>query len=218
MLLVHFERTDRLLLISDKLFFSHRTGSHLLLHSGVMYHLLCKWRNFFLILAGVFFAAQPSVYADEPGSLQIHLDHKVVYCTARITVADNTFSLAMQDGITVTTEWHIQMGKVRKYWLNEEIADITVIRRAKPDLLTRSWLLTDTSSGIAQRVYNIGDAISFLSNLENFPLLDRSLLLTNTLYSVSVDIKVHAGEVNTAWWANLWKPAAASMQQDFSLP
>ncbi len=183
-----------------------------------MYHLLCKWRNFFLILAGVFFAAQPSVYADESGSLQIHLDHKVVYCTARITVSDNTFSLAMQDGITVTTEWHIQVGKVRKYWLNEEIADITVIRRAKPDLLTRSWLLTDTSSGIAQRVYNIGDAIRFLSNLENFPLLDRSLLQTNTLYSVSVDIKVHAGEVNTAWWANLWKPATASMQQDFSLP
>ena len=183
-----------------------------------MYHLLCKWRNSFLILAGILFVAQPIVYADEPGSLKIHLDHKVIYCTARITVADNTFSLAMQDGITVTTQWHIQIRKVRDYWLNEGIADITVIRRAKPDLLTRSWLLTDTSSGISQRVYNIGDAIRSLSNLENFPLLDRSLLLTNTLYSFSVDIKVHAGEVNTAWWANLWTPAAASMQQDFSLP
>ncbi|MDQ6982995.1 MAG: DUF4390 domain-containing protein [Mariprofundus sp.] len=183
-----------------------------------MCRILYKWRNFFLLLAGLLIAAQPSVYANESGNLQIHMDQKVIYCAARITVADNTFSLAMKDGILVTTEWHIQVGKVRDYWLNEEIADITVIRRAKPDLLTRSWLLTDTSSGISRRVYNIKDAIHFLSNLENFPVLDRSLLLINTLYRVSISIKVHAGEVNTAWWTNLWKPAASSMQQDFSLP
>ncbi len=183
-----------------------------------MCRLLCKWRSFFLILAGLFFAAQSSVYADESGSLQIHMDHKVIYCAARIAIADNTFSLAMKDGIPVTTEWHIQVGKVRDYWLNKEIADISVIRRAKPDLLTRSWLLTDTSSGISRRVYSIEDTIHFLSDLENFPLLDQSLLLTDTLYRVSVSIEVHAGEINTAWWANLWKPAAASMQQDFSLP
>jgi len=183
-----------------------------------MCRLLCKWRNFFLVLAGMLIAVHPSVYADESGSLNIQIDQKVIYCSARITVTDDTFALAMKDGIPVTTEWHIQVGKVRDYWINERIADITVIRRAKPDLLTRNWLLTDTSSGISRRIYHIEDAIRFLSDLENFPVLDRSLLLPDTLYRISVTIKVHAGEANTAWWANLWKPAAASMQQDFSLP
>jgi len=163
-------------------------------------------------------AAQTHVYADESGNLQIRMDQKVMYCAARMNAADNALSMAMQDGIAVATEWHIQINKVRDYWLNEGIADITVIRRAKPDLLTRSWLLTDASSGISQRVYRIDKAIYFLSGLENFPVLDRSLLLPDVPYRISVSVEIHAEGIDDAWWANLWQPTAASMQQDFSLP
>jgi len=183
-----------------------------------MCHLLYKWNRLFLMLTGILLAALPNVYADESNSLKIETDQKVLYCSAQITVPEDTFSLAMDDGIAVTTEWHIQVGKIRKYWLNENIADITVTRRAQPDLLTRSWLLTDTSSGISRRVYQIEDAIHFLSGLEHFPVLDRSLLETNTPYKASISIKIHSGEINTAWWVNVWEPATAAMQQDFFLP
>ncbi len=163
-------------------------------------------------------AALPAVHADESGKLEISMDQKVIYCAARINIADNTLSPAMKDGIAVATEWHIQIGRVRDYWLNEDIADITVIRRAKPDLLTKSWMLTDASSGISRRVYRIEDALYFLSGLENFPLLDRSLLLPDMPYRISVRVEIHAEGIDDAWWANLWRSTAASMQQDFSLP
>jgi len=179
--------------------------------------LLCNWIKIFLMLAGML-ASQSHVYADESGMLEVRMGQKVMYCAARISVADETFSLAMKDGVAVATQWRIQVGKVRDYWLNESIADITVIRRAKPDLLTRSWLLTDASSGISRRVYRIKDAIYFLSGLENFPVLDRSLLLAKTPYKISVSVEIHAEGINDAWWANLWQSTAASMQQDFSLP
>jgi len=174
--------------------------------------------KFFLILTGVMIAAQTHVYADEPGSLQVRMDQKVMYCAARMNDTDSMLSTAMKDGIAVATEWHIQIGKVRDYWLNENIADITVIRHAKPDLLTRSWLLTDASSGISRRVYRIDEAIYFLSGLKNFPVLDRSLLLPDMPYRISVSVKIHTEGIDDAWWANLWQSKAASMQQDFSLP
>jgi len=180
--------------------------------------LFCNRIKFFLILAGIIMAAQSHVYADEAGSLQIRMDQKVMYCAAWMNVADNTLSIAMKDGIAVATEWRIHVGKVRNYWLNEGIADITVIRHAKPDLLTRSWLLTDASSGISRRVYQIEDAIYFLSGLKNFPVLDKSLLLPDMQYRISVSVEIHSEGINNAWWANLWHSAAASMQQDFSLP
>lgn len=205
------------MLVKPTRFFSHRTGQHLLLHCGLMRLLLRNRIKLFLILAGMM-TVQSSVYADESGTLNVRMDPKVMYCAARINVADETFSLAMKDGVAVATQWHIQIARVRDYWLNENVADITVVRRAKPDLLSRSWLLSDASSGISRRVYRIEDAIYFLSGLEDFPVLDRSLLLDKTPYRISVSVEIHAEGINDAWWANVWQPTAASMQQDFSLP
>ncbi len=174
--------------------------------------------TFILILSGILLAVQPRVDAAEAGSLQIRMDQNVMYCSARMHVAEHTLASVMKDGIAVATEWHIHVGKVRNYWLNESIADITVLRHAKPDLLTRSWLLTDTSSGISRRVYRIEDAIDFLSGLEHFPVLDTSLLLPKRQYRISVSVEIHNDGIDNAWWASFWHAAAASMQQDFSLP
>lgn len=183
-----------------------------------MGRLLHNWMKFFLILAGTMIAAQSNTYADEAGSLHIRMGQKVMYCAAQINVADNALLVAIKDGVLVSTEWHIHVSKVRNYWLNKGIADITAIRSAKPDLLTKSWLLTDASSGISRRVYRIEDAIYFLFSLENFPVLDKSLLLPDVPYRISVSVEIHAEGINDAWWANLWHTAAASMQQDFALP
>jgi len=107
---------------------------------------------------------------------------------------------------------------VRDYWLNENIAEITVIRRVEPDLLTRSWLLVDVSSGISLRVHNINLAMDFLTSLRQYPLLDRSLLLTEMPYSASVSARVHMGDMDESWWSGLWTSTDASMQKDFTLP
>jgi len=189
-----------------------------MLHSGLMRRLLFKLSLFFLFLPGSILAAQGQVFAAETGTLQVHMDKKVLYCIARIDVASQTFSPVTKDGITMATEWHIKVGRVRNYWLNESIADITVVHRVEPDLLTRSWLLTDASSGISRRVYRTEDAIRFLSSLDHFPLLDRSLLHIDMPYRISAKVEIHSEGISNTWWNNLWQPATAAMQQDFSLP
>ncbi|RLL55676.1 DUF4390 domain-containing protein [Mariprofundus sp. EBB-1] len=161
---------------------------------------------------------QASFAEDASDTLHIQIKEKVIYCSAELSVKNSVFKLPMQDGIAVATEWHVKIGKVRQYWLNESIGNITVMRRVEPDLLTHSWLLVDVSSGISQRVYSIDDAIVFLSVLKHFPVLDRSLLLTNVPYRAAVNVNIHVGAINPAWWASLWPTTAASMRKDFTLP
>jgi len=192
------------------------------LHSGLMSSCFYKWNVFLLTLSGTILAVlmtvQVSFAEDVPDALHIQIDEKVIYCSADLSVENSVFKLPMQDGISVATQWRVTVGKVRKYWLNENIGDITVIRRVEPDLLTRSWLLIDVSSGISQRVYSISEAILFLTDLKHFPVLDRSLLMINVPYRAAVKVNIYIGEINPAWWAGLWPKTAASMYKDFTLP
>jgi len=154
----------------------------------------------------------------EAEALHIQIGEKVIYCSVRLNIDENQFRLPMQDGIAVGTQWHLKIGKLRSYWLNETIGDVTVIRRVEPDLLSHSWLLIDVSSGISHRVHRIEAAIEFLAHLDQFPILDRSLLLMDNQYRAVVDVEIHIGDVNNAWWAGLWPSTADSMQLDFELP
>ena len=200
------------------LLFSHRTGWHLLLHSGVMRLLLREWIPYLLFLPALLLAVPLYAENTDGDSIHIHMDETVIYCSAGINMGEKQFALSMGDGISMTTAWHIQVREVRKYWLNKGIADITVRRKVEPDLLTRSWLLSDASSGITRRVYNIADAMKFLTRLENLPVLDRSLLLPGKPYRASVSVDVQVGNMKDAWWARLWHGPARSMQEDFLLP
>ncbi|MDQ6969217.1 MAG: DUF4390 domain-containing protein [Mariprofundus sp.] len=170
-----------------------------------------------MLLLGLL-AAQTGWAAEEAGLLQIQVGEKVIFCSARLPVDADQFRLPMQDGIAVVTQWHLKIGKVRNYWLNKTIGEITVIRRVEPDLLSHSWLLLDVNSGISHRVYQIKAAVDFLTRLDQFPILDRSLLLAGLQYNAVVNIEIHIGDVNDAWWAGLWPSTANAMQQDFKLP
>lgn len=170
------------------------------------------------VLMGVSVSVAETVPEPLQGKLQIQIDEKVIYCSVDLYVKHNVFKLPMQDGIAVATEWRVKVGKKRNYWLDKNIGDITVIHRVEPDLLTRSWLLIDVSSGISLRVYNIDNAIDFLARLDHLAVLDRSLLSTAIPYRAAVNIGIHIGDINEAWWSGLWSSTAASLQQEFTLP
>nr|WP_232710323.1 DUF4390 domain-containing protein [Mariprofundus aestuarium] len=170
------------------------------------------------ILAVVFFAACSSAYAEGANELKVLVDDKVIYCAASLKNSDDVFSHALNDGISVATVWDVQVDRARDYWLNKSIAEVTVTHRVVPDLLSRSWLLEDQASGISLRVYSVSEAVRFLSSLEYFPVLDRSLLVSAAPYVMHASVVLYIGEVNETWWGNLLKSEQASMQQEFTLP
>ncbi len=156
--------------------------------------------------------------ASESGDLQLDLNQQVIYCAVEWQGDRESLSQALQAGIGITFVWQVQVKKVQDYWPNKTIADIQVSRRVLPDLLSRNWVLEDKASGISRRVSSLPEAIRFLTQLEHFPVLDRSLLDAATLYRISISVAKQEGEINEAWWATLWKPVQFSTEKDFSLP
>jgi len=179
------------------------------------------WQNGVLALLLLFASAialAGHVYAEESSGLKIEIDQQVVYCQAEWPALGGALEQVLQSGIAVTFVWHVQIAEVQEYWLNKSIADIKVSRRVVPDLLSRKWLLEDEASGISRQESSLEAAIQFLTRLEHFPVLDRSLLAANTPYRISIAIEKHEGEINEGWWAALWKPGQFKMVKDFSLP
>jgi len=176
-----------------------------------------------LLLAGVLLCSRPMLAAETPseGSLKDRLSvsvaEDVISCSAQLDEQKQAIATALKDGIASTTVWHLQVARVREYWFNAAVADIKLKRRVEPDLLARNWLLMDEASGISQRVYQLDDAVRFLSVLEQFSVLDRTLLQATTPYRMTVKVEVYHGEMASAWWRDIWHPSQAAMQQDFTL-
>ena len=179
------------------------------------------WQNGVVMLL-LFFTAAVALaghaYAEDSGDLKVEVDQQLVYCEASWPVSDDSLEQALRAGIAVTFVWHVRIAEVQEYWLNKGIADIRVSRRVVPDLLSRKWLLEDAASGISRQEPSLQTAIQFLTQLEHFPVLDRSLLAINTPYRISIAIEKHEGEISEGWWGALWKPGQFKMTKDFSLP
>lgn len=156
--------------------------------------------------------------AADAASLQVNADEPVVYCDTSIVSGDEMIEHALKDGIQVTAVWDLSVGRVRKYWLNESVAKIQVVRKVVPDLLSKSWHLIDETSGISRRTLDMHAAIRFLTGLDRYPLLDRSLLMKGMPYLLTADLELHIGEVEDAWWSKLWRSEFANLKQEFALP
>ncbi|MDQ6993752.1 MAG: DUF4390 domain-containing protein [Mariprofundus sp.] len=157
--------------------------------------------------------------ADKATVLRIHIAKEVVHCSVELPEIDkNDIATNLKDGVEISAIWHLGVVKVRDYWLNDQLADITVSRRVKPDLLSRSWQLIEDASGISRRVYSLDQAIYFLSHLQQFAVVDRSLLAPLTLYRMHVAVVIHHGAIKERWLPDFWHSPLMSQQQDFKLP
>ena len=161
---------------------------------------------------------QAAAHAAEKATMQLHYDADVLYCTVHLPAQRHALEVAMQDGIPVTTTWHIRIHQRRDYWLDQEIAELTLTRRVEPDLLAKSWHLVDEATGIDRYVMTVGEALHFLTALERVPVLDRALLAAGQPYRITIGLEQHVGKVNPAWWARLWGGEQQRVEQQFTLP
>ncbi len=180
------------------------------------------WRKLLLLLVALLFTVSTSAYAEssieQSGDLQVRLGTTVIYCAAQLKGSDDLFLHALKDGLPVATVWQVEIDGVRDYWVDESIAEITVVRRVVPDLLSRSWLLKDEASGISQRTYAVSEAIRFLATLDRFPVIDRSLLTAKVLYIMRASAESHVGEMDSGWWGGLLESDETLLEQEFSIP
>ncbi len=170
------------------------------------------------VLIGMFFQINTAISAPQLSPMEISYDDKVLYCSVGPVEISDQVILALNQGTPVTFSWEIIIEKVSDYWVNDTIGEILVVRQAVPDLISRSLAITDTISAISRRVHTIDEATSFLSKLDNFPILDRSLLKSGVPYSIRVKLHIHEGELSNSWWAESLRFGKTVALEDITLP
>jgi len=144
----------------------------------------------------------PAAYAHAAPdmALKVALEGEILTCSASLLNPPEGVRQALSEGSEVSAEWKISVEIERKYWLNNTVASVVVNRHVVPDLVSQSWKLEDRSSGISRRVFSLDEAIRFLTELPDFPIVDRSLLTSGQAYVVVVTARKREGDRKDDWW------------------
>lgn len=167
---------------------------------------------------GLLCHATVAIAADPLSTFEVTADDHVIYCSIGPVRTGERVRQALSEGTAVSFIWNISVEEINQYWLDDNVGTVTIVRQAVPDLISRSWTLIDVNSGISHQTYSLDEAVQYLSRLNRFPALDRSLLTSGTAYSFSIDLRVEEGELSDAWWSGLFKFSKRIAQADIILP
>jgi len=159
----------------------------------------------------------PAVAATAGVELKLDLSGKVIACDARASFDAERIERVLREGTEVGVDWEIEVAAVRRYWLDSTQAEVTVERRVRPDLVSRSWLLMDMTTGITRRVFDVREAVWFLTRLNHFPVLDRSLLEAGRPYRMIVEVSKAEGDADRGWLATWLGRGSLKGEIGFSL-
>jgi len=165
----------------------------------------------------ILLAAQPARAASGP-PVKVDVREKVIFCDAKLQADTGRLAQVLRDGTEVGIDWVITIEKVRRFWLNTEVATVRIRRRVITDLVSQSWQLLDMSTGITRRVTDISAVMRFLTHLDHFPVLDRSLLETGQSYVMHVETEEQQGQEDRNWFATWWGYETSEAEAGFNLP
>ncbi len=157
-----------------------------------------------------------SAFADE--TVQVSKDAQVVYCSVVWPVESKHIKDMLQSGIALSVVWSLSVHRSRRYWLDESVASITVVRRVVPDLLSHRWILEDQAAGIARQVVSLDAAVHFLTHLDRYPVVDRSLLQRGEHYELDVSLQSYEGGSMEKWWNRILQADDFSASAHFQEP
>jgi len=157
-------------------------------------------------------------YAGSGTHMTVDIGSKIVSCDAQVRYDQKHIAKVLREGTEIRVDWEINVGLIRKYWLNRTVATVAVKRRVVPDLVSRSWQLVDMTSGISQRVFNLERAVGFLTRLEHFPVIDRSLLESGRRYRMNIEANEIEGNAERGWISTWFGSSSIEMFAEFALP
>jgi len=155
-----------------------------------------------------------------PDAVALHVDVEkdVIYCDVQLGQNPEALAAALNDGTQVTFTWTVKVYEVKPYWIDSQVASVHVVHQVIPDLVTRRWLLADRTSGIHRRTGSLDEAMAFLTQLQHFPVIDRSLLSPGKHYRLEIQVEEDKGEIERGWWARLWGHEQTTGTLAFSIP
>ncbi|MDQ6963671.1 MAG: DUF4390 domain-containing protein [Mariprofundales bacterium] len=121
-------------------------------------------------------------------------------------------------GAGITVKWVFSIKRQHRYWLDESVGEVVVTRVVSSDLISRHWQLKDRTVGAVSDTADPNRAVRFLSYLDSFPLIDRSLLLPGAAYTVALKLYVRDSDQPQAWWQRWVDFGTTVLTHQFTLP
>jgi hypothetical protein len=156
--------------------------------------------------------------SQEAVELHADIEPDVIYCDVQLGQNPDALAATLKDGTQVTFTWTVKVYEVKPYWFDSEVASVRIERQVVPDLVTRKWMLADLTTGIHRRTGSLDDALAFLTRLQHFPVIDRSLLQPGKNYLLEIQLEEVKGEIERGWWTRLWGNEQTTGTLVFSLP
>ena len=144
-----------------------------------------------------------AVRADDQGGFVIRTAYTelaggVYYLNADVdlNLSDDAVN-ALENGLPLTVELQIEIIKHHTLWLNSKVAELTQSYQISFHALTRRFIITNLNSGDQQSFANYRDAITYLGQVSDLPLIDANLIQPGSRYNVRMravlDIKSFPG-------------------------
>ena len=156
--------------------------------------------------------------AQEAVELHADIEPDVIYCDVQLGQNLDVLAATLKDGTQVTFSWTVKVYAVKPYWFDSEVASVRIEHQVVPDLVARRWTMTDLTTGIHRRTDSLDEAMTFLTRLQHFPVIDRSLLAPGRNYRLEIQLQEVKGEIERGWWARLWGSEQTTGTLVFSLP
>ncbi|OOG28664.1 hypothetical protein B1C78_01285 [Thioalkalivibrio denitrificans] len=89
---------------------------------------------------------------------------------------------ALHNGVTLVFEVQVDIHRLRAWWLDAHVATVTQRYRLEYHALSRLYLVTHLNTGVQQSFFRFSSVLAFLGELDAVPLLDASLLDSDSEY------------------------------------
>jgi Domain of unknown function (DUF4390) len=115
---------------------------------------------------------------------------------------------ALHDGVTLTVDLETRIERVRRFWLNAEVLDLTLRRELDYHAVSDRYLVHDVRSGAQQSFATLEEALADLGTVDGWPVMVEPQLLAG-IYRISVRAGVRRGRLPASlralmFWTDDW--------------
>jgi hypothetical protein len=146
----------------------------------------------------------------EVRSADLELRDGVYHLNARMELpVGEAVRRGLAEGVPLTLELDLNVERVRQLLPNSRVAELTQRYHLQYNAVSARYILRNENSGQHESLGTVDAALELLSEVQDLPVLDKSLLPAGRRYEASVRAKIDYGSVPFSlrvlmFWVNEW--------------
>jgi len=133
------------------------------------------------------FSAQTQEGQFEVRSGESLLESGVYYVSARLNYELSDEALeALESGVALTFELHIELTRTRRFWIDPEIANLVQSYELQYHALSDRYIVKNLNSGGQNTFATLFSALNTMGRVVDLPIIDAALLDPDATYNVRI--------------------------------